>query len=120
MKKSLLLSAFLISVNSFAAQINFNGTLVSVTEVCYLKAEDSFRTTKPVTIYQWIGDEHKAIGKEYLTTSRTYYKYYGSDEGAEVRELKYALTYELYENDDIDSSFNNSKKIKYQIETCSK
>ncbi len=107
------------------SQINFNGTLVGVLDVCLLK-EMTLRTKKKVSIYEWSDEVNDdlgpvIVGKDYLTTSRKYLKTYADgDETIEVLQI-YPLNYsiDVYDSED-DIQFPGSELFtkNYTIPSC--
>jgi hypothetical protein len=86
--------------------IDFNGSHVSVFDVCYLPATDQLRTLKEVTVYERIYGESgetpeifRPVGKSILFTSMSYTDIVqvGSGEETELKYVpaKYKLSYKI-------------------------
>lgn len=80
--KMLLVSMLFLTLNAFAAQssdeprVNFDGTLVSISETCLTADGDNLRTQEAVNVvktYSVDGKTHSVyVGKKVLETSLTY------------------------------------------------
>lgn len=127
MKKSTLVSiimgASIFASNAMAdviPKINFSGTYLKVTDVCYIAENDLLRSQKRVRVAKWTDNDTESPSytiAKYIYTPRKYKKIVPDNyDGFQEIEMSYSLTYRIDLNDDYES--NNSRLTKYTIPDC--
>lgn len=100
-------------------QINFQGQLLNVFDVCILD-DTTLRSRKKLSTYEWDNTRNDDLGpantqKDFLTTDINYLKSYSNGDGTREQQESHPLTYSL----SVTKVYSGTQFSKeYQIPAC--